>query len=93
MRPADRSVSPAEALVARIDARDAARPTPTPSPAGETIVTGFPSIDYQLGGGFRRQDLVLLTGDVDEVLGIGDRSVDPGCCVLEPTHGCLLSDY
>jgi len=87
MRPADRPVSPAEALVARIDARDPARVAPAPSPAGETIVTGFPSIDRQLGGGFRRQDLVVLAGDVAAgksalALAIAIRSARAGTPVL-----------
>lgn len=87
MRPADRPVSPAEALVARIDARDPARAAPAPSAAGETIVTGFPSIDRQLGGGFRRQDLVVLAGDVAAgksalALAIAVRSARAGTPVL-----------
>ncbi len=87
MRPADRPVSPAEALVARIDARDPARTAPAPSAVGETIVTGFPSIDRQLGGGFRRQDLVLLAGDVAAgksalALAIAVRSARAGTPVL-----------
>jgi replicative DNA helicase len=87
MRPADRPISPAEALVARIDARDPGRPVPPPTPAGETIVTGFPSIDRQLGGGFRRQDLVVLAGDVGAgksalALGIALRSARAGTPVL-----------
>ncbi len=87
MRPADRPISPAEALVARIDARDPGRPVPPPSPTGETIVTGFPSIDRQLGGGFRRQDLVVLAGDVGAgksalALGIALRSARAGTPVL-----------
>lgn len=32
--------------------------------AGDTIATGFPSLDALLGGGFRRGDLVVLGGDV-----------------------------
>lgn len=87
MRPADRPISPAEALVARIDARDPGRPVAPPSPTGETIVTGFPSIDRQLGGGFRRQDLVVLAGDVGAgksalALGIALRSARAGTPVL-----------
>jgi replicative DNA helicase len=30
----------------------------------DTVQTGFPSLDRMLGGGFRRQDLVVLGGDV-----------------------------
>src|SRR5919108_4302038 len=55
------------------------RPAPPPSPeslvervdqqrpgevAGDTIPTGFPSIDRLLGGGLRRRDLVVLGGDI-----------------------------
>ena len=47
-----------EALVARIDA------TAPGSAAPDTVPSGFPSLDRMLGGGFRRQDLVVLGGDV-----------------------------
>ena len=47
-----------EALVARIDA------TLPGSNAPDTVPSGFPSLDRMLGGGFRRQDLVVLGGDV-----------------------------
>jgi replicative DNA helicase len=55
LRP--RASSAAEAVVERIDAAPAGPPT-------EAITTGFPSLDRLLGGGFRRQDLVMLGGDV-----------------------------
>ncbi len=32
--------------------------------AGDTVATGFPSLDTLLGGGVRRGDLVVLAGDV-----------------------------
>src|SRR3989441_3215246 len=48
----------AESLVARVDQQ---RPGETP---GDTIPTGFPSIDRMLGGGLRRRDLVVLGGDI-----------------------------
>lgn len=32
--------------------------------AGDTLATGFPSVDNLLGGGVRRGDLVVLAGDV-----------------------------
>lgn len=32
--------------------------------SGDTVPTGFPSVDRLLGGGIRRQDLVILAGDV-----------------------------
>jgi replicative DNA helicase len=47
-----------EALVARIDA------TAPGTSAPDTVTSGFPSLDRVLGGGFRRQDLVVLGGDV-----------------------------
>ncbi len=43
--------------MARIDAAP-------PGTSIEAITTGFPSLDRLLGGGFRRQDLVMLGGDV-----------------------------
>ncbi len=54
MRPS----SPAELVVARMDSRQA------DGIPGDSIPTGFPSIDRLLGGGIRRQDLVILAGDV-----------------------------
>lgn len=53
-----RPTSPAEALVARLDAQSSS------GERGDTVPTGFPSMDRQLGGGLRRQDLVVLGGDV-----------------------------
>ncbi len=50
--------SPAEALVARIDSQADA------GGAADTVATGFGSLDRLLGGGIRRQDLVVLAGDV-----------------------------
>lgn len=47
-----------ETLVARIDAIVPGTPAP------DTVPTGFPSLDRMLGGGLRRQDLVVLGGDV-----------------------------
>ncbi|HWA56757.1 MAG TPA: DnaB-like helicase C-terminal domain-containing protein [Gemmatimonadales bacterium] len=61
MRPrqtSDRPSSPAEAVVARMDSRADA------GERGDTVPTGFPSLDRMLGGGLRRQDLVILSGDV-----------------------------
>ena len=45
------------------------------SPAPDTVPSGFPSLDRMLGGGFRRQDLVVLGGDVGSgksALALGD---------------------
>jgi len=47
-----------ESLVERVDQQ---RPGDVP---GDTVPTGFPSIDRMLGGGLRRRDLVVLGGDV-----------------------------
>jgi replicative DNA helicase len=57
-----------EMLVRRVDAAQAGTPAP------DTVTTGFPSLDRVLGGGFRRKDLVVLTGDVGSgksALGLG----------------------
>lgn len=56
--PGPRPSSPAELLVSRMDSRGDA------GESGDTVPTGFPSIDRLLGGGIRRQDLVILAGDV-----------------------------
>src|SRR5207247_10939418 len=51
-------ISPLSQLLARTDAvADGIR-------SAETIVTGFPSLDRMLGGGFRKGDLIVLGGDV-----------------------------
>lgn len=34
------------------------------APRADTVPSGFPSIDKTLGGGFRRRDLLVLSGDV-----------------------------
>jgi len=47
-----------QVLVGRIDAEDPEARHP------DTIPTGFPSLDPVLGGGLRKQDLVILTGDI-----------------------------
>jgi replicative DNA helicase len=47
-----------EGLVARIDASAPGLPAP------DTVPSGFASLDLMLGGGFRRQDLIVLAGDV-----------------------------
>jgi len=61
-RPTKRSLRASEAtlaaLVARIDERSSNKPSP------DTVATGFASLDRILAGGFRRQDLVVLGGDV-----------------------------
>jgi replicative DNA helicase len=57
--PINPSPSPAEALVQRLDARSSGD-----SPSPPDVPTGFPSLDRMLSGGLRRQDLVVLGGDV-----------------------------
>jgi replicative DNA helicase len=57
-----------ESLVQRVDDQ---RPGDV---GGDTIPTGFPSLDKILGGGLRRRDLVVLGGDVGagkSALGLG----------------------
>ena len=77
-RPGRRRAStPLESLVARIDE---SRPD---VPAPDTVPTGFPSLDRILGGGLRRQDLVVLAGDIGSgksalALGIGLRAARRG---------------
>src|SRR5207245_1104250 len=56
-RRVERAPSP-ESLVERVDQQ---RPGELP---GDTVPTGFPSVDRILGGGLRRRDLVVLGGDV-----------------------------
>lgn len=53
-----RPSSPAEQVVERLDSRQSA------GAPGDTVPTGFPSVDRLLGGGIRKQDLVILAGDV-----------------------------
>src|SRR2546430_1600492 len=47
-----------ESLVQRVDAQ------PPGEVGGDTVPTGFPSVDKLLGGGLRRRDLVVLGGDI-----------------------------
>ena len=51
-------------VVGRVDARLGG------APSGDTVATGFPSVDRILGGGLRQGDLVVLGGDV----GVGKSS-------------------
>lgn len=57
MTPRDAEIS-LETLVARADAIAPGTTAP------DAVPSGFPSLDRVLGGGFRRQDLVVLGGDV-----------------------------
>src|SRR6266704_1132187 len=49
-----------ESLVQRVDAQRPGEVT------GDTVPTGFASVDKILGGGLRRRDLVVLGGDIGE---------------------------
>ncbi|MGH7530415.1 MAG: DnaB-like helicase C-terminal domain-containing protein [Gemmatimonadales bacterium] len=66
-----------DSLVQRVDARQPGEL------AGDTVPTGFASVDKLLGGGLRRRDLVLLGGDIGSgksafALGIGLRAAQQG---------------
>lgn len=47
-----------ESLVQRVDEQRPGELT------GDTVPSGFPSLDKALGGGFRRRDLIVLGGDI-----------------------------
>ena len=59
-RPPDipRRSNPVTDVVGRVDARLGGEPS------GDTVATGFPSVDRMLGGGLRQGDLAVLGGDV-----------------------------
>jgi replicative DNA helicase len=48
----------AESLVQRVDEQRPGEIT------GDTVPSGFPSLDKGLGGGFRRRDLIVMGGDI-----------------------------
>src|SRR5438128_11324962 len=63
-------------LVERVDAQRPGEVT------GDTIPTGFGSLDKLLGGGLRRRDLILLGGDIGSgksalALGVALRVAQP----------------
>ena len=79
--PTRRQSSSVEALVERLD-RVQDREV---GPGG--VASGFPSIDQILGGGFRSEDLIVLSGDVGSgksslALGIASRAAAKGSRVL-----------
>jgi replicative DNA helicase len=53
-----RRTNPVTDVIGRVDARLGG------APSGDTVATGFPSVDRILGGGLRQGDLVVLGGDV-----------------------------
>ena len=81
MRGAGEHGASLEGLMARIDA------TTPGGPAPDTVPSGFPSLDRMLGGGFRRQDIAILAGDVGSgksalALGIAIRAARAGMPTL-----------
>lgn len=66
-----------ESLVERVDQQ------PPGAIAGDTVPTGFPSIDRLLGGGFRRRDLIVLGGDI----GAGKSALALGLALRVAQHG------
>ena len=52
---------PRDSLTNLVQQVDGLEPGQTPP---DTVVSGFPSLDRLLGGGFRRRDLVVLGGDI-----------------------------
>ena len=59
MQLADRNPgNSANRLIADLDSRSDG------VPGSDTVVSGYPSVDRLLGGGFRRQDLIVLGGDI-----------------------------
>ncbi|CAN5903949.1 hypothetical protein BH24GEM1_BH24GEM1_06360 [soil metagenome] len=81
MRGAGEHGASLEGLMARIDA------TTPGGPAPDTVPSGFPSLDRMIGGGFRRQDIAILAGDVGSgksalALGIAIRAARAGMPTL-----------
>src|SRR3989449_11089726 len=66
-----------ESLVTRVDQQRPGEIT------GDTIPTGFASVDRLLGGGLRRRDLVVLGGDI----GAGKSALAPGLALRVAQQG------
>src|SRR5437870_13869259 len=66
-----------ESLVARVDQQRPGEIT------GDTIPTGFASVDRQLGGELRRRDLIVLGGDI----GAGKSAFAPGAALRVAQQG------
>src|SRR2546430_17006827 len=60
-----------DALVQRVDAQRPGEIT------GDTVPTGFESLDKVLGGGMRRRDLILLGGDIGSGQGAPPLGIPP----------------
>src|SRR5438034_5975182 len=81
-----------ETMVERVDQQ---RPGDVP---GDTVPTGFPSIDRILGGGLRRRDLVVLGGDIGSgksalALGLALRTAQQGTGVRSEEHTSELQSH
>ena len=81
MRGAGEGGGSIEGLVGRMDAMTPGALSP------DTVPSGFPSLDRVIGGGFRRQDLAILAGDVGSgksalALGIAIRAASAGVPTL-----------
>lgn len=72
-----------ESLVQRVDAR---QPGEIP---GDTIPTGYPSLDKVLGGGVRRRDLIVLGGDI----GAGKSALALGIALRVAQQGTGVALY
>src|SRR3989454_6274304 len=81
-RRLERRPSP-ESLVERVDRQ---RPGEL---AGDTVPTGFPSVDRLLGGGLQRRDLVVLGGDI----GSGKSSLALGVALRVARQGLGVALY
>jgi len=69
-----------------IEQVDALRPGEIPP---DTVPSGFPSLDKSIGGGFRRQDLIVLGGDV----GAGKSALALGIAIRVATSGRAVSYF
>jgi replicative DNA helicase len=72
-----------ESLVQRVDAQQPG------DVAGDTIPTGFPSLDKVLGGGVRRRDLIVLGGDI----GAGKSALALGIALRVAQQGIGVALY
>jgi replicative DNA helicase len=59
------------------------------APPGDTVPTGFPTVDKFLGGGLRAGDLVVLGGDV----GSGKSALALAIAMRAATAGCVTRYY
>ncbi len=74
-------ISPLSVLLSRTDA------AADGIAGGDTVASGFPSLDKLLGGGFRRGDLVVLGGDAAS----GKSALSLAIAVRASTAGCRVA--